>query len=224
MARCPFAQWRGEVPNRTPGGMVAPVVGAVFHIMGASMSAADGWFHNPSAGASAHFGIGQDGQLVQWVDTADRAWHAMAANRHWIGVETEGSGGPLSGAGCATFARLYAWLHDQYHIPFVPTDDPANGAGLGWHGMGGDAWGGHTYCPGDARKIQRQYILDMASGGGDSDVLTPDESRALIDTRNQVSDLRQIALNEQPAYGTMVDQLVKIGQKLDQVIANTTPH
>jgi N-acetylmuramoyl-L-alanine amidase len=162
--RCPFAQWRGPIPNMTPGGMEAPVVGVVFHIMGASMAAADGWFHNPNAQASAHFGIGQDGALVQWVDTDDRAWHAMAANRHWIGVETEGVAGPLSEAGCQTFGRLYAWLAGLYHLPFVPTDDPVNGAGLGWHGMGGNAWGGHFYCPGDPRKIQRQHILDIASG------------------------------------------------------------
>lgn len=160
---CPFAEWRGPVPGRTPGGMGA-VVGAVFHIMGASMSAADGWFHNSSSRVSAHFGIGNDGRLVQWVDTADRAWHAGAANSHWIGVETEGSGGPLSDAGIATFARLYLWLHEQYGIPFGITDDPNSGHGLGWHGMGGAAWGGHDYCPGPERRAQRARVIQIASG------------------------------------------------------------
>jgi hypothetical protein len=203
--------------------MESPVVGVVFHIMGASMAAADGWFHNPASQVSAHFGIGQDGRLVQWVDTSDRAWHAGAANRHWIGVETEGSGGQLADAGVTTFGRLYAWLAAQYHLPFAPTDDPVNGAGLGWHGMGGDAWGGHPYCPGDARKNQRQRILDIAQGGGDDDVLTPEEHDALLDVRNKIGDLRQVALNEEAWYGPAMDTLKAIASKLDQVIANTTP-
>ncbi len=160
---CPFAEWRGPVPNRTPNGMGA-VTGAVFHIMGSSYAAADGWFHNPQAKASAHFGIKQNGELVQWVDTADRAWHAVAANLHWIGVETEGASGPLSDAGIAKFAELYRWLHDNYGIPFQTTDDPVNGHGLGWHGMGGVAWGNHTYCPGPQRKAQRATVIALAQG------------------------------------------------------------
>ena len=139
------------------------VVGAVFHIMGASMAAADGWFHNPASKVSAHFGIGTDGRLVQWVDTADRAWHAGAANLHWIGVETEGASGPLSDAGIVTFSKLYRWLHDQYGIPFQTTDD-VNGRGLGWHGMGGAAWGGHPYCPGPQRRAQRSEVIRLAQG------------------------------------------------------------
>lgn len=159
--RCPFAEWRGPIPNETPGGMGA-VVGVVFHIMGSSFSAADNWFHNPSAKASAHFGIKQDGALVQWVDTADKAWHAVAANSHWIGVETEGASGPLSDAGIATFGRLYAWLHEVYGVTFQITDDPVNGHGLGWHGMGGAAWGGHDYCPGPERRAQRARVIQLA--------------------------------------------------------------
>ncbi len=163
MAVCPFAEWRGPVPGRTPGGM-GSVQGVVFHIMGASYAAADGWFHNPASKVSAHFGIKQTGSLVQWVDTADRAWHAGAANAHWIGVETEGSSGPLSEAGCATFGRLYRWIHDTYGVAYSITDTPA-GSGFGWHGMGGAAWGGHPYCPGPARIAQRQHVIDLASGG-----------------------------------------------------------
>lgn len=152
------------MPGYTPGGMAAGPHGVVFHIMGASLAAADGWFHNPSSRVSAHFGIGQDGTLVQWVDTADKAWHAAAANLHWFGVETEGSSGPLSEAGCATFGRLYRWLTDTQGAAQGITNDPNGGVGFGWHGMGGAAWGGHDYCPGPERVAQRQHILDLAAG------------------------------------------------------------
>lgn len=162
--RCPFAEWRGPVSGRNAGGMIHPAVGVVMHIMGGSLSAADGWFHNPSSRVSAHFGIARDGRIVQWVDTDDRAWHAGAANSHWYGVETEGSSGPLTEAQVASFARLYAWLHLLDGFPFVTTDDPVNGRGFGWHGMGGSAWGGHPYCPGADRRAQRQRILDLAQG------------------------------------------------------------
>jgi predicted 3-demethylubiquinone-9 3-methyltransferase (glyoxalase superfamily) len=189
MARCPFAEWRGPIPNETPNGMGSPVVGVVFHIMGSSFSAADGWFHNPSAKASAHFGIKQDGSLVQWVDTADKAWHAVAANSHWIGVETEGVGGPLSEAGCQTFGRLYRWIHDTHGVPFQITDDPVNGHGFGWHGMGGAAWGGHDYCPGPERKAQRAHILQLAQGQ-EADLTDP-EHQMLVNVQNAVAVMQQ---------------------------------
>jgi len=48
-----------------------------------------------------------------------------------------------------------------YGVPAQITDDP-NGYGLGWHGMGGAAWGNHPDCPGEPIKAQRQQILDRA--------------------------------------------------------------
>jgi hypothetical protein len=206
-----------------PGGMDSPVVGVVFHIMGASMAAADAWFHNPSAQASAHFGIGQDGHLVQWVDTPDRAWHAAAANRHWIGVETEGSGGPLSEAGCQTFGRLYAWLAGLYGLPFAPTDDPNAGHGLGWHGMGGAAWGGHDYCPGPERKAQRAHVLQLAQGEGDDLPLPdipdgPNGPNSYIEIYRRVRNLESWAAGPAGELVTKVE-LDQVNAKIDRLIA-----
>jgi hypothetical protein len=83
---------------------------------------------------------------------------------------------------------------------------------------------------GDAVRVIHRTTADIVGGFGvrnypsqsqEDDVLNAEEHDALLDTRNKISDLRQIALNEQPAYGTMVDLLSKISDKLDQVIANT---
>lgn len=220
---CPFADWRGPVPNRTPGGM-ENVVGVVFHIMGASTSAADGWFHNPSAGASAHFGISQDGHLIQWVDTADRAWHAAAANRHWIGVETEGASGALSELGCQTFARLYRWIHDNYGVPYQITDDPNNGAGFGWHGMGGAAWGGHDYCPGPERRAERAHILQLAQGQPQEDDVPlpnipngPTGDNAFIEDYNRLKNLEAAIIGQGP--GGVDDRLTRIEKAVDAIKA-----
>ncbi len=70
---------------------------------------------------------------------------------------------PLTEAACQTIGKLYLWGHDRYGWPYQLAEAPGQ-AGFGWHGMGGSAWGGHTGCPGDARKSQRQHILDLAQG------------------------------------------------------------
>ncbi len=54
-----------------------------------------------------------------------------------------------------------AWIHQTHGIPLQLADTPA-GSGFGWHGMGGNAWGGHPGCPGDQRKAQRYTILVAA--------------------------------------------------------------
>src|SRR4051794_8590959 len=111
MARCPFAIWRGPIVNMRPGGMVHPVRGLVLHVEEGTESGTDGWFHNPAAQASAHFGIGKDGTLHQWVDTDDRSWAESMGNPYWWSVETEGlHSEPMTAPQVTTLGRLYAWL------------------------------------------------------------------------------------------------------------------
>lgn len=161
--RLSYAEWRGPVPGHSAGGLVRPLWGVVMHIMGSTLAAADAWFHNPSSQVSAHFGIGVDGHVVQWVDTADKAWHAMAANPNYIGIETEGVGGPLTDAQVLSFARVYRDLQLLEGFPFAVAEVPG-AHGLNWHGAGGASWGGHLYCPGDDRKAQRGHIIALAQG------------------------------------------------------------
>jgi hypothetical protein len=158
MARMPGAQWIGPTPNLYTGGQ-QEVRGLVLHIQEGTEAGSESWFKNPQAQASAHFLNPKQGQLKQLVDTADAAWAEMAGNRHWISVESEGlSGDSLTASQLENVSQLYAWLHRTYDIPLQATDDPA-GQGLGWHGMGGVAWGDHPDCPGDPIKAQRGAIL-----------------------------------------------------------------
>jgi hypothetical protein len=161
MARFSGASWR-PIPHNFTGGGQDSVHGVVIHIMDGSLSGTDSWFRNPDAQASAHFGTGKAGQLYQWVDTHDRAWAQAGGNRTWLSVENEGKGGDaLTSAQLDRCAEVLAWAHKTYAVPLVVTKD-VNGSGLGYHAMGGAAWGGHTSCPGTKVLAQLDDIVARA--------------------------------------------------------------
>lgn len=152
--------------NFTADGMDA-YDGVVLHIMEGTLEGSQSWFNNPTSQASSHFGVGKSGEIRQWVDTKDRAWAEMAGNRRWISIEHEGhSGDSLTPAQLASTASIVKWCHDTHGIPLQISDSPDT-KGLGWHGMGGNPWGGHFNCPGDPIKNQRQEILAHAQGAQD---------------------------------------------------------
>lgn len=161
MALMPGATFIGPTPNKTTDGMVE-VRGLVLHIQEGNEQGSEAWFKNPAAQASSHFLNPKQGGLRQMVDTKDRAWAEAAGNSHWVSVENEGFvPDKLTDSQVENAAQLLAWLYKVYSVPLQSTDDP-NGKGLGWHGMGGAAWGGHTGCPGDAIKAQRPAIIARA--------------------------------------------------------------
>ncbi|MEU6925468.1 peptidoglycan-binding protein [Streptomyces sp. NPDC046631] len=180
MARMPGALWR-PVPNCTKGGQDA-VHGVVLHIMAGTLDGSDSWFRNPSSQASAHFGVGKDGRIYQWVDTADRAWAQGNGNRTWLSIEHEGQGGDsLTADQLQATASIVAWMHQTHGVKLQSTDSPS-GRGIGWHGMGGTAWGGHTACPGTPIKNQRAAIIKAAGDAPPPPVTggAPGASRATV--------------------------------------------
>ncbi|MEV5953718.1 N-acetylmuramoyl-L-alanine amidase [Streptomyces sp. NPDC051987] len=161
MALMPGATFIGPTPNKRVDGMVE-VRGLVLHIQEGTEQGSEAWFKNPASQASSHFLNPKTGGLRQLVDTKDRAWAEADGNAHWISIENEGyAGDSLTTTQLENAAQLLAWLHKTYAVPLQSTDDP-NGKGLGWHGMGGAAWGGHTGCPGDPIKAQRGAIIARA--------------------------------------------------------------
>lgn len=179
MARMPGAEWRPIPVNYTENGQ-AEVRGVVVHIMAGTFEGTDSWFRNRAAKASSHFGTSKTGRLRQWVDTADRAWAQAGGNPSWLSVENEGRGGDaLTDAQLDANARVLAWAHEKYGVPLQVTHSPT-GRGLGYHAMGGSAWGGHTSCPGSRIVAQLDDIVARAkqltgkgsSGGGTSSTYT----------------------------------------------------
>jgi N-acetyl-anhydromuramyl-L-alanine amidase AmpD len=146
------------VKNFTPDGQ-DQVLGLIVHIMDGSFEGSKSWFNNPESQASSHFGTRRDGYAEQWVDTKDRAWAQAAGNHDYISVENEGEGGDsLTDGQIQRIAELFSWVHTVYGVPIQLANNPGE-SGLGWHGMGGKSWGGHTSCPGDAVRAQFEEIL-----------------------------------------------------------------
>lgn len=161
MAHMPAAVWR-PVDNMTPAGSVEQR-GLVLHVQQGDNSPF-GWFNDEESEASSDFWVAKDGRTEQYVNTGvDRAWAQVGGNAYYASVETEGFvGEPLTAAQMMSVAEIYAWGHRQFGWPLVVIDS-TTGHGFTWHGAGGAAWGGHTGCPGDIRKAQRQHILDLAA-------------------------------------------------------------
>ena len=78
--------------------------GVVIHIMDGTLVGTDSWFANPNSQVSAHYGIGKNGEVHQYVKEEDAAWHAgrvdaplwkliranINPNLYTIGIEHEG--------------------------------------------------------------------------------------------------------------------------------------
>lgn len=164
MSRYPGALWRPLPPgvNHEPG---TPDPNRLFivHVMQGSLWGTDNWFHNRAARASAHFGVGFDGTIIQWVDTDEMAWHACDANGYSVGVETEGvAGQPFSARQISKLAALLHWANKEYPTISMWRNVRPSGSGLSYHGLGGYAWCGHPSCPGQARINQLPQILSLA--------------------------------------------------------------
>lgn len=173
MAQYPKAQWHGPVPNQ--GGPMGTVRLIVLHVMQGTLTGTDGWFHDPVAQVSAHFGVGKDGTVLQWVDTSTVAWAEEQYNGEAISIEHEGdTGETLTTAQAKASLDLVAWLRTIYPtIPLQMTDDP-NGTGLIGHGELGMAGGNHPDCPG--QPILDQYkllIVDPTAPGSPASKVNP---------------------------------------------------
>lgn len=68
-------------PNWTSR-FVHPPEAVVMHVFGSgTCEGLKSWFRNPSAQVSAHFGVCKNGEIVQFVEVGDSAWHAGYMNR-----------------------------------------------------------------------------------------------------------------------------------------------
>ncbi len=164
MALCPFAL---QKPVSAHGGPISQVLGVVLHVT-AGTGDPFNEFANPANQVSSHFGVGNgrggmpDGQIEQYVDTANESWAQAAGNSSYLSIETEGEPTtPLTAAQVAAVGKIMAWTNQVHRVPLTVTDT-VGARGLITHGDGGAAWGGHTGCPGALRTAQRPAILAAA--------------------------------------------------------------
>ncbi len=79
-------QWIGCASGNFRRGRPAPhkPEAIVVHIICGSLASADSHFNNPASQVSAHYGIGKDGTIHQYVDELDTAFHAgIVVNPQW---------------------------------------------------------------------------------------------------------------------------------------------
>jgi hypothetical protein len=156
-----IAEKRPIAHNFTKGGIHRPIHGLVLHIQEGTEEGTYSWFNSSQAKASSHFGNPKHGRLQQFVDTDDMAWTQKAGNHYWLSVENEGKhGDSLTGNQVENLAALMNWLHDKERVPLRLADNPS-AFGIGYHSMGGEAWG-HQECPGKPIIAQRNLIIVVA--------------------------------------------------------------
>lgn len=166
-----------RVPSSKCGtGMAVPsgVMGVVMHTMVGWLDGTDSMFTGSGGPqSSAHFGVGQDGRIIQWVNIRGGvAWHAAGGNANWYGIEHEDGGNPknpLTEAAMNASARIVELLsRDSVGRFKLQVSDSVNTEGYGVHYMGGRAWSPdlHT-CPDSVpgqgpRSKQRAEIIKRA--------------------------------------------------------------
>jgi N-acetyl-anhydromuramyl-L-alanine amidase AmpD len=126
-------KWIGS-PNFGKGRNGYKPLAIVNHIMCGTLDGTDSWFKNTASGVSAHFGVGRDGSVHQYVleedtawangrkDTPDAAWLANfpAVNPNYWTISIEHEGYPnqeLTPEQKAATIELHKYLVDKWNIP-----------------------------------------------------------------------------------------------------------
>jgi N-acetylmuramoyl-L-alanine amidase len=125
------AKWIGS-PNKKSGRAGYKPEAIVVHIMEGTLAGTDSWFKSPTSKVSAHYGIGQNGEVHQYVAEGDTAFHAgrthnctwkgrrkdVNPNLNTIGLEHEGQAAtPWSDKMYNASAELIADIANRWSIP-----------------------------------------------------------------------------------------------------------
>jgi hypothetical protein len=131
-----------------------------------------GYFVDPAHGASSHFWVGANGELEQYIDTAEVSWAQMNGNGWYGSIEVDGTVDEyMNVAQIGTLVKLLRWLHDiaePGQWPYTAVDHGGKGITAHCHfptGQPDVAWGNHP-CPGPLRLGQLPAIAAAADIGG----------------------------------------------------------
>jgi hypothetical protein len=83
-----LARWVGS-PNFWEGRPAGPPIAIVLHTAAGTLAGMGAWFANPESESSAHYGIGRNGEIHQYVKLEDRSWTngALEPNNSWPGPQ-----------------------------------------------------------------------------------------------------------------------------------------
>lgn len=124
----PDVTWNAS-PNFNSRGSTT-IDSIVIHTTESSLTSTINTFKNSSTQVSAHFVVASNGDIIQMVDTANRAWHATYYNSRSIGIEMVGYAHQQStwnDDNVGALMDLLAWLVTAYDVPLVhPTGNAYN--------------------------------------------------------------------------------------------------
>lgn len=103
-------------PDYTVGRKKYKPLAIVIHIMEGSLSGTDSWFGIRQSRVSAHYGVGRNGEVHQYVDENNTAWHT--------GVITDPSWSLIKKAGNGVYVNPNYYTIGIEHEGTVDTDWP----------------------------------------------------------------------------------------------------
>jgi hypothetical protein len=192
MARYDEAEWRPLAADPTHQALMDAHDGIVLHTMVGSLSGTDAFFHQDGyTGTESHFGVGGDGTIYQWTDTARTADAQLEGTHRLLSIETADMGDPFpswTGSNVPAWtekqldaiAAIVAWAAATHDFPLTPMANSKPGQrGVGWHRLGIDSSppfqpgyrvsGGEHWstsvgkaCPGDRRIHQVPEVIARA--------------------------------------------------------------
>lgn len=155
--------WIGS-PNHYQGRNGYHITHITLHIMVGYLSGTDSVFNNPSTQASAHYGIGSNGTIHQYVSESDGSFSDAnyASNNSTISIEHEGgmAGVPCTQACMDASARLCADIARRHGWTYL------------WHnGLKGNVWlhreipgTDHYGCPDNTiNGLDVNYVINKAN-------------------------------------------------------------
>ncbi|MGH7505190.1 MAG: N-acetylmuramoyl-L-alanine amidase [Longimicrobiales bacterium] len=206
------AKWIGS-PNRSKGRGGFRPEAIVIHIMEGTLAGTDNWFLNPVSQVSAHYGVGRNGEIHQYVAEGDAAWHAgrvygsewsgrkprVNPNLYTIGIEHEGNAN--SEWPHAMYEASAALIREIAHRWSIPLDRE--------HVIGHREIYARKTCPGS--KVDLDRLIAMAR----ADAVDPDrynlvEQSGTVTTRVDLN-LRKSA----PTTATTVVHTIPAGSAVE---------
>ena len=164
--RYPRAKWVGADPHDFSPQFIRPKF-IVLHVAQGSESGTINWFHNPKSQVSAHLLNPKEGQMVQFVDLNQMAYHCAQMNDVAIGIEHEGfSGEHLNANQIKNLTDFFTWAKTWLRIPLTLTNPSDPNGGVIGHGQINEGALSHPNCPGqnimaDANKILHGLVAHV---------------------------------------------------------------
>lgn len=207
-------KWIGSIhKNKGRSGFKPEAV--VVHIMEGSLVGTDSWFNDPVSKVSAHYGVGKNGKIHQYVGESDTAWHAgrksnptwslikngVSPNLYTIGIEHEGFGDTAwTDAMYQASASLISEICNRWAIP-IDRD----------HIVGHREIYGKKTCPGQVVKLDK--LVKMARG----EAVAPD-SFNFINKAGKVKTRTDLNLRKgAPTTATSIVKKIKAGTEVSYV-------